>query len=58
MSDRVDVLCPFCSTQLTIDKETGEILAEVRPKVDHQKTFESAMNEVQSGAERRQDAFD
>ena len=58
MADRVEVTCPCCSTQLTVDTDSGEILAEHRPGPDHDKSFESAMSDVQSGANRRSAAFD
>ena len=57
MSDNVDVTCPCCETRLVVDAATGEILSEERPKVDLAKTFDSAMDEVRGGAERRGDAF-
>ncbi len=57
MPDRHDIVCPCCSTKLTVDAATGEILAEERPKVDHQKTFEDAVSDVRSGADRREEAF-
>lgn len=57
MSDRVQVTCPCCETRLTVEKESGEILAEVRPKRDVNQTFQSAMEQVRSGSKRREDAF-
>ena len=57
MADRVEVECPCCSTRLTVDVATGEILSEERPKPDATKTFQDAMGKVQSGASRRDDAF-
>ena len=57
MADRHDIVCPCCSTKLTVDADTGEILAEERPKVDSEKSFESAMSQVKGGAKRREDAF-
>ena len=57
MKDKVNVECPCCSTKLVVDVATGEILSEERPKVDHQQTFEKAMSQVQSGSQRREDAF-
>jgi len=57
MADRVHVQCPCCDTKLTVDTDTGEILAEERPKVDTKKTFEKAMGEVKGGTKRREDAF-
>jgi len=57
MKEKVDVTCTCCSTVLTVDTETGEVLAEERPKVDHEKTFESALGQVKGGAKKREDAF-
>ncbi len=57
MSDNVEVTCPCCETRLVVDAATGEILSEERPKVDHSKTFDSALDEVRGGAKRRGDAF-
>jgi hypothetical protein len=58
MTDRVNVRCPCCATKLVVDTATGEILSEERPKPDHAKTFDTAMDEVRGGEERRSDAFD
>jgi len=57
MKDKVDVTCPCCSTMLVVDVATGEILSEERPAVDHEKTFDSAMDHVRGGEKRRDDAF-
>jgi hypothetical protein len=57
MKDRVDVVCPCCSTKLTVETASGEILAEERPKHSVEKTFEGAMGQVRTGAKRREDAF-
>lgn len=57
MADRVDVTCPCCDTRLVVDTDSGEVLAEERPQQDADKTFESAMSQVKSGAGRREDAF-
>jgi len=57
MRDRVDVECPCCATRLTVDVETGEILAEERPKRDADKTFETAMSDLQAGTGKREQAF-
>ena len=57
MPDRHAIICPCCSTKLTVDAATGEILAEERPAVDHEKSFEDAMQSVRSGASRRDEAF-
>ena len=57
MSDNLEVTCPCCETRLVVDAATGEILSEERPKVDHSKTFASALDDVRGGAKRRSDAF-
>ena len=57
MADDLDITCPCCATRLLLDRETGEILSEERPAVDHDKTFEDAMNDVNAGAGRREKAF-
>ena len=57
MSDRHEITCPCCSTKLTVDAATGEILAEERPEADHAKTFDEAMSGVKGGASRREEAF-
>lgn len=57
MTDRVKVVCPCCSTKLVVEAQSGEILSEERPKVDPEKSFESAMSQVKSGSQRREEAF-
>jgi hypothetical protein len=57
MSDHVEVKCPCCATELVVDSASGEILSETRPEPDHEATFDSAMDKVQSGEQRRHDAF-
>ena len=57
MSDNLQVTCPCCETRLVVDTASGEILSEERPKVDHSKTFDSALDEVRGGAKRRGEAF-
>ncbi len=57
MSDRVEIVCPCCDTRLVADVETGEILSEVRPKKDVDKSFSEAMKRVKSGESRREEAF-
>jgi len=57
MSERLAVTCPCCATKLVLDQDSGEILSEERPKVDPTVSFEKAMKEVQSGSQRREDAF-
>ena len=56
MSEPIEVKCPCCSTQLTVDASSGEILHEERPK-GPVKSFEDAFSEVKSGARKREDAF-
>ena len=51
------IVCPCCSTKLTVDAATGEILSEERPKPDHDASFEEAMKNVKSGSQRREEAF-
>jgi len=58
MSDRVETVCPCCSTRLVVDKESGEVLSEERPKQDHLKSFDDAFSQVQGGEARRKQAFD
>lgn len=58
MADRVKLTCPCCDTKLVADAETGEILAETRPKKDVDKTFSAAMKQVESGESRREEAFE
>ena len=55
---KIEVECPCCSNRLTVDAATGDVLAERRAKPDLAKTFDDAMSSVQSGANRREDAFD
>lgn len=57
MAENVEITCPCCATRLTVDAETGEIVAEERPKADHQKSFETALTDVQHGASRRDELF-
>jgi len=57
MKDRIEIECPCCATRLVVDVATSEILAETRPKRDVERTFEAAMGTVQSGADKREQAF-
>lgn len=57
MKDRVDTVCPCCETRLTVDVETGDILAEERSKKDPTRTFDEAMHRVSKGQSRREEAF-
>jgi hypothetical protein len=57
MADRVKLTCPCCQTKLVVDAETSEILSEERPKQDMKKTFEDAVEKVEGGAQRREEAF-
>jgi len=57
MSDRLNIVCPCCATQLVVDREHGEILAEKRPE----KTgpdFESMVEKLQKASGEREKAFD
>jgi hypothetical protein len=57
MSEDLSITCPCCATKLLLDRETGEILSEERPVADHEKTFEDALRDVNTGANRREKAF-
>lgn len=57
MSEPIDVTCPCCSTRLRVDATSGEVLSEERPKADHAKNFDDAMNKVRGGAAKREEAF-
>ena len=57
MKETIEVTCSCCSTKLVVDVATEEILSEERPAVDHEKTFDSAMDQVRGGAQKRDDAF-
>ena len=56
MADRLSVHCPCCGNVMTVDASTGDVLAEQRPR-GSQKSFEEAFGEVQTGEQRRHDAF-
>jgi hypothetical protein len=53
----VEIICPCCEAKLVVDAATGEILSIERPKADHAKTFDAAMKDVQTGEQRRDEAF-
>ena len=55
MSENLKLTCPCCRTELVVDPETAEILAETRPR--NVKSFEDAMDEVRAGSKKRADAF-
>lgn len=57
MTDRIDITCPCCSTRLTVDVASSEILAEERPKIDSTKTFDAAVEEMRTSSQRRNEAF-
>jgi len=57
MSDTVDVLCPCCGNRMKVDAASGEVLAEERPAPKPTKSFEQAMTDVKSGAQKREEAF-
>lgn len=57
MPEDFNITCPCCATKLLLDRETGEILSEERPVADHEKTFEDALRDVNTGAHRREKAF-
>ena len=58
MSDNLKLACPCCSTRLVVDRETGEILSETRPKRDAEKTFDERFQAVKDGSAEREEAFD
>jgi hypothetical protein len=58
MAGNIELTCPCCATKLVVDAATGEILAEERPKIEHDRTFESALSDVQAGSSRRAEMFD
>ena len=41
MADTLDVTCPCCGTQMTLDASTGAVLSEKRPR--RSKSFEDAL---------------
>ena len=55
MADPLKVTCPCCKTLLGVDRETGDVLTEERPK--NPTSFEDALGVVQSGETRRDKAF-
>jgi hypothetical protein len=55
MPDKLDVVCPCCSTRLVIDATTGDVLSEDRPR--QARSFEDALEDVRGGSRRREDAF-
>jgi hypothetical protein len=57
VSGTVRLDCPCCGTKLVVDAATGTILSEERSKADPGASFEKALADVHSGAERREDAF-
>ncbi len=57
MSATIDVLCPCCGNKMRVDAESGEVLSEERPQLKPTKTFEQAMSDVNTGAQKREDAF-
>ena len=57
MADRLKVECPCCGNQLVVDSDSGDVLAEERPRPDHDKTFETAVTQIRSGGKRRDEAF-
>lgn len=57
MDRRLDIQCPCCKTKLVIDAEKGDILSEERPKISERVSFEDALADVRSGANRREQAF-
>ncbi len=56
MEGEIKITCPCCGNLMTVDPETGEILAEERP-AHKPKSFDEAADEVRGGAKRREEAF-
>ncbi len=57
MSATIDVLCPCCGNRMKVDATSGEVLAEERPAPKPIKSFEQAMTDVNTGAQKREEAF-
>ncbi len=57
MDGDLNIHCPCCATRLVVDRATGEILSEERPKADHARDFDEALKDFKGGAKRREDAF-
>lgn len=57
MSDNLKITCPCCRTELVLDRDSGEVLSETRPKADAERTFDDAFREVKAGAAKREEAF-
>lgn len=57
MESHLKITCPCCGDLLTVDRATGEILAEERPEPKPSKSFEQAMDDVRSGSQRREEIF-
>jgi hypothetical protein len=57
MAKNLQVQCPCCSTRLTVDGDTGMILAEERPKITERVSFDEAVREVHESADKREQAF-
>jgi hypothetical protein len=57
MSEPIPVLCPCCGTKMAVDRDTGDVLSEERPRDKPTRSFEDALGEVHHGAQRRQDLF-
>jgi hypothetical protein len=53
----IELNCPCCEAKLVVDSATGEILSAERPRVDPTKTFDTALKDVQTGEQRRNEAF-
>lgn len=53
-NDPLEIKCPCCSTKLTIDRDSGDILHEIRPK----KAEVSWDHALQAGANRQREAED
>lgn len=58
MRETVTVRCPCCETRLKVDVATEAILSEERPRKGSDTTFDDALRQVRSGADRREEAFE
>lgn len=57
MRDTLEACCPCCGTKLLLDRATGEVLSEERPKTDSGTSFDKAVSDFQSSSKRREEAF-
>lgn len=57
MDGPLRVVCPCCGNDMTVDRASGEVLAEQRPVAKPSVSFEDALTEVRAGAQKREEAF-